>query len=62
MDNSNDPLMVALNEACPTSIAAGQIPRAQIMAILKPLADEVIALRGQVADMRKQAEAAKGKW
>jgi hypothetical protein len=62
VDNSNDPLMVALNEACPTSIAAGQIPRAQIMAILKPLADEVIALRARVALLEARNEAAKGEW
>jgi hypothetical protein len=43
---------VALNEACPTSIAAGQIPRDQIMAILAPLVKEIKSLRADAAWLR----------
>lgn len=47
-----DDLKEQLRAACPTSLAAGQIPRDQVIALLAPLVDAIEALRVEVAELR----------
>lgn len=49
-----DDLTKKISEAMPTSLAAGQIPRAQVLAFLAPLIAEMVTLRERVNALERK--------
>lgn len=50
---STEKLTEQVSAAMPTSFAAGQIPRSQVLAFLAPLIAELVALRERVESLER---------